>query len=160
MSPPDTPGQPPPLRPFGLVLHRDGTFRHEGQPIRNRKLRALFERSVAYLPEEQVYVVRAGRFRGQIEVEEAAFFVRSVDPRSGTIALSDGSHESLAEDALSWSRLDPDVLMCRAKHQLRVGGLLARFGRSAQAEFLLCADHEGGEVWIRFGSRRVRVPEP
>jgi hypothetical protein len=71
---------PPPLRPFGLVLHHDGRWSHEGVPIRNRRLRAAFDRSVRYLPDASVFVVQLGRFRGQIEVEEAAFFVRAFDP--------------------------------------------------------------------------------
>ena len=32
-----------------------------------------------FLPDEGKYVVQLGRFRGEIEVEEAAFFVREVD---------------------------------------------------------------------------------
>ena len=48
---------PPPLRPFGLRLHHDGRWTHEGQPIRNRRLREHFDRSVRWLPEERKYVV-------------------------------------------------------------------------------------------------------
>ena len=43
-------------------------------------------------------VVQIGRFRGQIEVEEAAFFVRGFDPPSGRIQLSDRSEELLAPE--------------------------------------------------------------
>ena len=67
---------PPPLRPFGLVLHHDGSWTHEGQPILNRRIREKFDGSVRYLPEQGKYVVQIGRFRGEIEVEEAGFFVR------------------------------------------------------------------------------------
>nr|NIW35710.1 hypothetical protein [Gemmatimonadota bacterium] len=41
-----------PLRPFGLVLHHDGRWTHEGQPILNRKIREVFDRSVRFLPDE------------------------------------------------------------------------------------------------------------
>ena len=47
MSPPG----PPPLRPFGLVLHHDGSWTHEGVPLLNRRLRAAFDRAVRYLPD-------------------------------------------------------------------------------------------------------------
>jgi hypothetical protein len=76
---------PPPLRPFGLVLHRDGSWTHRGRPIENRRIREKFDRSVRYLPEERKYVVQVGRFRGEIEVEEAGFFVRDVDPWGGNL---------------------------------------------------------------------------
>lgn len=160
MSRAQTPGPagPPPLRPFGLVLHRDGGFRHEGQPIRNAKLRALFARSLAFLPDEGKYVVRAGHFRGEVEVEEAAFFVRSIDLEAGTITLSDQSEEALVGNSLCWSRFDPDVLMCRVKHALVADGLLARFTHGAQAELLLAADADGDAVSVEVGGDRVRIP--
>ncbi len=151
---------PPPLRPFGLVIHRDGRFRHEGEPIRNAKLRALFTRSVTYLPEEGKYVVRAGPFRGEVEVEEAAFFVRSVDLERGMAQLSDGSEEPLVASSLAWSTLDPDVLLCRVKHDLAAGGLPARFGHSAQAELLLEAEEQGDTLVVPVAGERWRLPVP
>ena len=73
---------PPPLAPFGLVLRHDGSWMHEGEPFLNRKLRALFDRSVRYVPEEGKFVVQVNQFRGEIEVEEAGFFIRVFDPRA------------------------------------------------------------------------------
>lgn len=131
---------PPPLRPFGLVLHRDGRFRHEGVPILHPRLRALFERSVRYLPDEGKYVVQVGRFRGQIELEEAGFFVRDLDLASGTIALSDGTEEPLDPATLRPSALDPDALLCTVKRDLTPSGVPARFERGAQAELLLAVE--------------------
>ena len=82
---PAAPG-PPPLRPFGLVLHHDGGWTHEGIPIANARLRSAFDRGVRFLPAESVFVVQLGRYRGQIEIEEAGFFVRSFDPATGLVA--------------------------------------------------------------------------
>jgi hypothetical protein len=134
---------PPPLRPFGLVLHHDGRFSHEGVPVTNPRLRAVFDRSVRYLPDEDKYVVQVGRFRGQVEPEEAAFFVRGFDPGSATLALSDGSRERLDVASLHLSPRD-GALLCRVKRDLHPDGLLARFHHAAQAE-LLCAVEEGAE---------------
>jgi hypothetical protein len=128
---------PPPLRSLGLVLHRDGRFTHEGQPIANRRLLAVFERGVRYLPGEGKYVVQFGHFRGQLDVEEAGFFVRSVDLASGDLALSDGSRDRLDPASLRGSALDADALLCTVKCDLVAHGLPARFTRSAQAELLL-----------------------
>jgi hypothetical protein len=141
----------PPLRPFGLVLHRDGRFTHEGVPIANRRLRAAFGRSVRFLPEEGKYVVQLGRFRGQIEVEEAGFFVRRVDLARGAIALSDGSEERLDPASLRLSALDPDTLLCSVKRELAPAGLPARFERGAQAELLLAVEETADGLALRFG---------
>jgi hypothetical protein len=154
---PPAPG-PPPLRPFGLVLHHDGRWTHEGVPILNARMRAAFDRSVRFLPVEGVYVVQLGRFRGQIEVEEAGFFVRCFDAASGTLALSDGSQEPLDPASLCVSSRD-GALLCRVKRELAPAGLLARFRHSAQAQLLDAVEEEEGGACLRIAGCRVPLPE-
>jgi hypothetical protein len=148
---------PPPLRPFGLVLHRDGRWTHEGVPVLNRRLRRAFDRSVRYLPEEGKYVVQLGRFRGQVEVEEAGFFVRSFDAAEGRIDLSDGSHERLDTASL---RLSPHgrALLCRVKRDLAPGGLPARFTHAAQAELLHAVELEDDRPVLRIAGALHPLP--
>ena len=153
-----TPPGPPPLRPFGLVLHHDGRFTHDGEPIRHRKLREHFDRAVEYLPEEQKFIVRLGHFRGEIEVEEAGFFVRAVELDSGEIALSDGTREPLDVASLVLSPID-GALLGRVKQGLVPGGLVARFTSSAQAELLLAVEEREGQTVLRLGGALVEVPE-
>ena len=121
---------PPPLAPFGLVLHHDGRFIHEGEPIRHQKLREHFDRSVEYLPGEGKFIVRLGHFRGQIEVEEAGFFVRTIELETGEIALSDGSLERLDLASLTLSPIDGAIL-CRVKRALVPGWLPRRHHRKS-----------------------------
>jgi hypothetical protein len=149
----------PPLRPFGLVLHHDGSWSHEGIPIRNARLRAAFDRSVRFLPAEQAYVVELGRFRGRIEVEEAAFFVRDFDAATGALRLSDGTSELLDPATLRVSARDGAVL-CRVKRSLVAAGLLARLSHAAWAE--LAAALEGPEQAprLRLAGRSVALPAP
>ena len=113
------PQGPPPLRPFGLVLHHDGSWTHEGQPIRHRKMREHFDRHVRYLADEKKYVVFLRHFRGQIEVEEAAFFVLAFDERTGEILLSDGTSEPLDAGSLHNSPRD-GAWLCRVKRMAAI----------------------------------------
>jgi hypothetical protein len=152
------PSGPPPLRPFGLVLHHDGRFTHEGHPIRHARLRAAFERGVRWLPDERKYVVQLGRFRGEIEVEEAAFFVRAVDLAAGTVALSDGTAEPLDVASLSASPID-GALLCTVKKETAPEGLTARFLPAAQAELLLAAEDAPEGPALRLGGGLRRLPE-
>ena len=152
---PQASGAPPPLRPFGLRLHHDGRWSHEGAPIRHRRLREHFDRSVRYLPEERKYVVTLRHFRGEIEVEEAAFFVRSFDAASGRLALSDGSTEALDPGSLALSPID-GALLCRVKRALAPDGLLARFAHSAHAELMQAVEERGGALVLVSGG----VPHP
>jgi len=154
---PPPPG-PAPLRPFGLVLHHDGRWTHEGVPILNRKLRSAFDRSVRYLPDEAKFVVQIGRFRGEIEVEEAAFFVRDVDLESGAVHLSDRSSEPLDPSTLRVSERD-GALLCAVKRNLLVDGLLARFGQAAQAELLLGVEDTSQGPRLRLRGVLHAIPE-
>lgn len=143
---------PPPLRPFGLVLHHDGRWTHEGIPLLNRKLRAAFDRSVRFLPGEGKYVVQLGRFRGEIELEEAGFFVRRFDAESGVVVLSDGSEERLDPATLRLSPRD-GALLCDVKRGLAAGGLTARFDHAPHAELLLAVEErEGGPGLVLAGA--------
>ena len=151
-------GGPPPLRPFGLVLHHDGRWSHEGHPITHAKLREHFDRNVRYLPEERKYVVTLRHFRGEIAVEEAAFFVRAFDPESGRIALSDRSEESLEPATLAPSPID-GALLCRVKRALAPEGLLARFTHAAQAELLQAIDVGPSGMRVRIAGAWHALPE-
>ena len=148
---------PPPLRPFGLVLHHDGTFTHEGEPILNRKLREHFDRSVEFLPEEGKYIVRLGHFRGEVEIQEAGFFVRSVDLASGEVTLSDQSRERLDVASLEESEID-GALLCRVKRDLNADGLLARFMHGAQADLLQAVEPDGDAFVLELAGERVPFP--
>jgi hypothetical protein len=148
----------PALRPFGLVRHHDGSWTHEGVPLSNRRLREVFERSVRYLPAEGVYVVQLGRFRGQIEVEEAAFAVRDFDAARGEVALSDGSREPLDPATLALSARD-GALLCRVKRGLAAGGLPARFRHAAQAALLLSVEETPAGPRLRMAGALHAFPD-
>ena len=158
MAPARAPAGPPPLRPFGLVLHHDGRFTHEGVPILHPRLRAAFDRAVRYLPEEERFVVQIGRFRGQIEVEEAAFFVRDFDAASGELRLSDASREPLDPATLRLSPRD-GALLCAVKRELAPpAGLLARFSHAAQAELFAAVEGPEDAPRLRLAGRSVLLP--
>ena len=152
------PAGPPPLRPFGLVLHFDGNWTHEGEPVRNRKLRELFDRSVRYLPDERKFIVQVKQFRGEIEVEEAPFFVLEVDFANGSVRLSDRSWAEFWPETLSPSPID-GALLCRVKHDRVPGGLPARFRHAAQAELLLAVEEGEGGYGVRLSGRMRKLPE-
>jgi hypothetical protein len=118
----------------------------------------VFERGVAYLPAEGRYVVRLGPFRGEVDVEEAGFFVRGVDAGAGTISLSDGSIERLEVTSLRPSALDPDALLCTVKRDVGPYGLPARFTHAAQAELLAAVEETPEGIALRLEGALRRLP--
>lgn len=147
----------PRLAPFGLRLHHDGHWSHEGQPILHRRLREHFDRSVAWLPGERKFVVTLRHFRGEIEVEEAGFFVRCFDAASGRIALSDRSEEVLDPASLALSPMD-GALLCRVKRELAPEGLLARFSHGAHAELMQAVEEGEGGPALRMAGVLHPIP--
>ena len=114
-----------------------------------------------FLPEEGPagkYVVQLGRYRGEIEIEEAGFFVRGFDPAGAGLSLSDGSEERLDVRSLRVSPRD-GALLCRVKSGLAPGGLLARFQHAAQAELLNAAEQGPGGVVLRVGAGTEPLPD-
>lgn len=149
-----------PLRPFGVILHHDGRWSHQGHPILNRKIREAFDRSVRFLPDEGdegKYVVQIGRYRGEIEVEEAGFFVREFDAEAGRVRLSDGTTEPLDASSLCLSTRD-GALLCTVKRDLVPEGLLARFGHAAHADLLLAIDETRDGMVLRLAGRGCPLP--
>ena len=140
------------------MLHHDGHWTHEGRPITHAKLRLHFDRSVAYLPAERKYVVTLRHFRGEITVQEAAFFVRAFEPGSARIALSDRSEETLEPATLALSPID-GALLCRVKRALEPEGLLARFRQSAQADLLQAVEAAPEGMRLRIGDAWHALPE-
>ncbi len=148
------------LRPFGLVLHHDGRWTHQGHPILNRKMREVFDRSVRFLPDEGdegKYVVQIGRYRGEIEVEEAGFFVREFDAKAGCVRLSDGTSEPVDSSSLRLSPRD-GALLCTVKRDLVPEGLPAHFGHAAQSDLLLAIDETPDGMVLRMAGRSCPLP--
>jgi hypothetical protein len=121
-------------------------------------MREHFDRHVRYLPDEGKYVVYLRHFRGQIEVEEAAFFVLGFDAATGEVALSDGTRERLDPSSLRASPID-GAWLCSVKADLAASGLPARFERAAQAELMAAAEERDGRVGVRLGDRFEPLPE-
>ena len=137
--------------PSRWPLHARRRAHPESSPPRH------FDRSVQYLVEEQKYIVCLQHFRGEIEVEEAAFFVRQIDLERGDLVLSDGTTEPLEVDTLELSPID-GALLCRVKRELVEAGLRARFTHSSQADLLHAAEPEGEGFTIEIAGRRRNFP--
>lgn len=107
---------------------------------------------MAWLEEEGVFVTRLGHFRGQIGVEDVAFFVTAYDPRRGTIHLSDRTTERLQTETL---RVDPDgAFRCAGVK----GRFEARFTQAGQAHLLASVEERGDIYVLRAGDRLAPLP--
>jgi hypothetical protein len=107
---------------------------------------------VRFCEEEGVFVTTLRHFRGQIEIEDTAFFVVAYDPETGEIDLSDRTTEFLDAATLS---LDPDdALRCRVKQRFP-----ARFTHAGQAHLLDALEEREPGLCLRVGGAWVHVPD-
>lgn len=102
-------------------------------------------------------MVQLGRFRGQIDVEETGFFVRSFDAATGEVVLSDGSREPIDVGSLRTASAD-GALLCAVKRDTVAGGLPARFFQAAQAQLLDAVEDGPQGPSLRLDRRLAPLP--
>jgi hypothetical protein len=159
MQPPT--GQPPfgkrwhTREDSGIRLDKNLRWWHDDEPIEHPRIIELFNTSLV-LDEGGRYQLRIGQDWCFIQVEDAAYEVRTVDVTPDehvSIRLSDRTAEALDPDTLS---LGPDgVFSCRVKR----GRAKARFSRDAHYQFgELLEEGEGGRLFLQVGQRRLALP--
>ena len=109
---------PPPLRPFGLVLHHDGRWTHEGQPIRHARLRAPSTAPCATSRRSGSTSCSSGASAARSRWRRRRFFVRDVDLARRRARSLGRSRERLDPASLRVSPLD-GALLCRVKRDAR-----------------------------------------
>jgi hypothetical protein len=159
MQPPT--GQPPfgkrwhTREDSGIRLDKNLRWWHDDEPIEHPKIIELFNTSLV-LDEDGRYQLRIGQDWCFIQVEDAAYEVRTVDVTPDervSIRLSDRTAEALDPDSLALG--SDGVFSCRVKR----GRAKARFSRDAQYQLgELLEEGEGGRLFLLVGQRRLALP--
>ena len=135
------------------------SWTHEGQPLLNRKMREVFDRSVRYLP--------ARGTRASTSCRSAATAARSTSRRrASSCATSTRRRAACASRTARGAarRPPPAPLAPRrgaavpVKRDLVPEGLLARFDHAAQAELLLAIDETPDGMVLRMAGRSCPLP--
>jgi hypothetical protein len=128
---------------------------HDDEPIEHPRIIELFNSSLV-LDEEGRYQLRIGKDWCYVQVEDAAYEVRTVDvtPEERlSVRLSDRTAEALDLDTLTVGA--DGILTCRVKGSRAK----ARFSRDAQFQLgELLEQDESGRLFLRAGQRRLSVP--
>jgi hypothetical protein len=156
-------GPPPPGKRWhtredsGIRLDARQRWWHDDEPIEHPRIIELFNSSLV-LDEQGRYQLQIGQDWCFIQVEDAAYQVRTVDVTPDervSVRLSDRTAEALDPGTLA---VDAEgVLTCGVKG----GRAKARFSRDAQYQLgELMEQDEGGQLYLRAGQRRLAVPVP
>jgi hypothetical protein len=148
------------LPPGTFRIDRDGAWRHEGQEVTHP---GVLENLYANLRcDEAGHYLQVGPARIPVEVEDAPFVVRRVEPAAGEphgapalrVFLSDGSQETLDPGALSLGRNGAPYCPVKA------GRFRARLSVAAWLQLAELAEEEPGtgRLTLVLGGRRIPLP--
>ncbi|MCI0570005.1 MAG: DUF1285 domain-containing protein [Myxococcaceae bacterium] len=138
----------------GLRLDRTLRWWHDDAPIEHPRIIELFNCGLQPT-EDGRYVLRVGADWAYVQVEDAAYEVRTVDVSEGdcvSVRLSDRTAELL--DVASLAEDTDGVLTC----QVKAGRAKARFSRDAQFQLGELLHEEDGRLVLVSGTRREPIP--
>jgi hypothetical protein len=140
----------------GLRLDKEGRFWHRGEPVEHARTLAVLHQGIHRAPDGR-WATRIGKDWAYLDVEDAALWVRRVEPLQRRAQLASGE----------WVELDPAALAAGADDALytRVRGERARLTRPAQLSLAEHLREEGSAYSLdldgqRFAIGRDRGPEP
>jgi hypothetical protein len=141
--------------PEGLRVRRDGSWQVGDLPVVHEHTLRFLKSHLVFEEDGAAFVVD-GRRRMPVEVEGPAFQVTGLllDPARGEAyaTLDDGGSEPIGDASLRMNR-DTGRFECAA----RGGRARALFSRAAHQALLAHAEEEGGEFYLRVGSRRFPI---
>ena len=142
----------------GLRLDREGRFWHRDGLVEHARTLAVLHQGLHRAPDGR-WATRIGREWGYVEVEDAAFFVRRIEPAGARL------RGQLAGSG--WSDIDPETLAVGESDALyaRVQVERARLTRPAQVSLADQLRDEGGIYTLELDGKRTPIgqdggPEP
>jgi uncharacterized protein len=135
----------------GLRLDREGRFFHQGTPVEHARTVAVLHAGL-YRAEDGRWATRIGSDWAYLEVEDAARFVRRIEPRGGALRAQLATGE--------WVEVDPATVASGADDALYVrlpDGERARLTRPAQVSLLPFLAESGDAFELRLGERAFRI---
>jgi hypothetical protein len=141
-----------------IRLDAEGRFWHEGSLVEHAKLAQAMHGWVSRHPDDGRYILTNGYDWTYFTVEDAPYFVRSVQlgPAGVVLELSDSTHEPWDLEA---TRIGPDdALYARVKGASERGPFEAKFTRFAQAQLApILEPLASGAPGAKIGGRVVRI---
>lgn len=147
----------------GLRLDREGQFWHRGERVEHERTQLVLHRGLHRAPDGR-WATRIGREWGYVEVEDAALFLRRVEPDP----LNPGELRGRLIGG-DWVRIDPATLASGAHNALSArvppDGERARLSREAQLSLADILREQDGAFFLELAGKRIPIlidpgPEP
>ena len=142
----------------GLRLDREGRFWHRGGLVEHARTNAVLHQGIHRAPDGR-WATRIGKEWGYLDVEDAALFIRRIEPKGASLRAQLASGE--------WVDVDPSMLAAGADDALyaRVNGERARLTRAAQLSLSDLLEEGASGFVLRLGDLEFPIghdpgPEP
>ena len=142
----------------GLRLDKEGRFWHRGGLVEHARTAAVLHQGVHRAPDGR-WATRIGKDWGYLDVEDAALWLRRLEPEGNRLRGQLASGE--------WVEIDPATLAAGADDALyaRVRGERARLTRAAQLSLSESLREDAGGFLLQLGNASFRIghdagPEP
>ena len=142
----------------GLRLDKEGQFWHRGGLVEHARTAAVLHQGIHRAPDGR-WATRIGKDWGYLDVEDAALWIRRIEPARPHLRGQLASGE--------WVEIDPATLASGADDALyaRVRGERARLTRAAQLSLSDHLDEDPEGFSLRLGNQTFRIgrdggPEP
>jgi uncharacterized protein len=135
----------------GLRLDREGRFIHQGTPVEHARTVAVLHAGL-HRADDGRWATRIGSDWAYVDVEDAARFVRRIEPRGTALRAQLATGE--------WVDIDPATLASGADDALYVrlpDGERARLTRPAQVSLLPFVAETGEAFELRLGERAFPI---
>jgi len=146
------------IAPCLIHIDKDGKWFHKGVEMVRRDFVLSFFRQME-LDDAGRYIIFWGGKRCTVDVEDTAFVVRGVSPKTEKkgnraefkISLSDDTEEELMPGTLYLGR--DNVLYCRVKN----GAFPARFNRAAYYQLAAHVETDGEDFVLPVNGRKFKI---
>src|SRR5439155_811128 len=136
----------------GLRLDKEGRFWHRGGPVEHARTLAALHQGIHRAADGR-WATRIGKDWAYLDVEDAALWLRLIEPSGASLRGQLASGE--------WVEIDPATLAAGADDALyaRVAGERARLTRDAQLSLGEHLSEDGQHFLLQLGPRRFRLGE-
>ena len=136
----------------GLRLDKEGRFWHRGGLVEHARTLAALHQGIHRAADGR-WATRIGKDWAYLDVEDAALWLRRIEPSGASLRGQLASGE--------WVEIDPATLAAGADDALyaRVAGERARLTRDAQLSLGEHLSEDGQHFVLQIGPRRFRIGE-
>ena len=144
---------------YPITIKYDGSWWHEGAPVKRNTLVKLFNRVLRYDSQKDEYWLITPAEQGRIKVEDVPYVIKDFQIETdNTISVTTNLDEQVTISPEHPLILQEDKVNKQALPYVDIkGGLKARFGRAAYYKLVEIAHEKNGSYYVTSGKHNYLI---